>query len=255
MERSHKEKTTALQRSLELGTTLELGLLHPTRYKQHNLNLGDGVEGVGAIHALLPHEHVYSHVVRAFQDGDYAFVHVDYHLFGHTVAFDIHRYEEGMAVEHWDNLQAMPLVRNKSGRTMTDGKTQVTDLAKTQANKDLAQRFTQEVLIEQRLTLVADYFKGDTLAQHNPHMGDGVQEFLAVRQQWADQGTPARYDRIHLLLGEGNFVLVVSEGEFQGQPSAFYDLYRLTDDKIVEHWDVIEEIPAEADRKNPNGKF
>jgi predicted SnoaL-like aldol condensation-catalyzing enzyme len=255
MERSLKEKTTTLQRSLELGTTLELGLLHPTHYKQHNPNLSDGVAGVGAIHALLPHEHVYAHVVRAFEDGDYAFVHVDYHLFGHTVAFDIHRYEHGVAVEHWDNLQEMALGRNKSGRTMTDGKTQVTDLAKTQANKDTARRFTQDVLIAQRLATVADYFKGDYLAQHNPLMGDGVQEFLAVRQQWADQGTPARYDRLHLVLGEGNFVLVVSEGAFQGKPSAFYDLYRLADDKIVEHWDVVEEIPAEADRKNSNGKF
>jgi predicted SnoaL-like aldol condensation-catalyzing enzyme len=255
MERSHKEKTTALQRSIELGTTLELDLLHPTRYKQHNPNLRDGIAGVGAIHDLLPRDQVYAHVVRAFEDGDYAFVHVDYHLFSHTVAFDIHRYEQGIAVEHWDNLQEMPLGRNKSGRTMTDGKTQVTDLTKTEANKELILRFTQQVLIEEHLSTAADYFKEDQLAQHNPDMGDGVQEFLAVRAQWAQQGTPARYDAVHLVLGEGNFVLVVSEGEFQGKPSAFYDLYRLADDKIVEHWDVVEAIPAEADRQNENGKF
>jgi predicted SnoaL-like aldol condensation-catalyzing enzyme len=255
MERSHKEKTTALQRSIELGTTLALDFLHPTRYKQHNPNLRDGIEGVGAIHTLLPREQVYAHVVRAFEDGDYAFVHVDYHLFNHTVAFDIHRYDQGQAVEHWDNLQDMPLVRNKSGRTMTDGKTQVTDLHKTQANKDMARRFTQEVLIEQQSLALAKYFKANQLVQHNPHMGDGVPEFLAVREQWAREGTPARYDAIHMVLGEGNFVLVVSEGEFQGKPSAFYDLYRLADDKIVEHWDVIEAIPVEADRQNGNGKF
>jgi predicted SnoaL-like aldol condensation-catalyzing enzyme len=255
MTRSPKEKTTALQRSIELGTTLELNLLHATHYKQHNPNLADGVAGIGAIHDLLPRDKVYAHVVRAFEDGDYAFVHVDYHLFTHTVAFDIHRYEEGVAVEHWDNLQDMPTGRNKSGRTMTDGKTQVTDLEKTAANKDLAQRFTQEVLMESQLTRLETYFQDDYLTQHNPHMGDGVAELLAVRQAWAAQGTPARYDRIHLVLGEGNFVLVVSEGEFQSKPTAFYDLYRVAKDKIVEHWDVLEEIPAEADRKNANGKF
>ncbi|TVT39313.1 hypothetical protein FNT36_16795 [Hymenobacter setariae] len=255
MERTHKEKTTVLQRSIELGTTTQLGLLHPTRYKQHNPNLADGIAGIDAIHGLLPLDKVYAHVVRAFEDGDYAFVHVDYHLFGHTVAFDIHRYEDGVAVEHWDNLQDMPAGRNKAGRTMTDGKTQAIDLHKTAANKALVQQFTQQVLVEQHLDAVNTYFNGDYLAQHNSHMGDGVAEFLETRQGWAAQGMPAQYDRLHLVLGEGNFVLALSEGKYLDKHVAYYDLYRVENDKIVEHWDVVEEIPAEADRKNQNGKF
>ncbi|CAA9388453.1 MAG: hypothetical protein AVDCRST_MAG93-9599, partial [uncultured Chloroflexia bacterium] len=179
----------------------------------------------------------------------------DYYLFGPTVAFDIHRYEDGVAVEHWDNLQDTPLDRNKSGRTMTDGKTQAKDHGKTEANKALVQQFTQQILIEQRVTTIDGYFEGDYLTQHNPHMGDGVAEFLAVRQAWEQQGTPVRYDKAHKVLGEGNFVLVLSEGNFLGKHTAFYDLYRVENNKVVEHWDVVEEIPAEADRKNNNGKF
>lgn len=255
MQRSPKEKTTALQNSIELGTTLALDLLHPTRYKQHNLSLGDGIEAIGAIHDLLPRDEVYTNVVRAFEDGDYSFVHIDYHLFGPTVAFDIHRYEDGIAVEHWDNLQPTPMVRNKSGRTMTDGKTQAKDHHKTADNKTLVQRFTQQVLVEQRMEDISGYFAGGYLIQHNPHMGDGVPEFLAVRQAWEQQGTPARYDKVHLVLGEGNFVLVLSEGFFSGQHTAFYDLYRVENDKIVEHWDVLETIPAAEDHKHGNGKF
>lgn len=255
MERSPKEKTTALQKSIETGDKSVMNLLHPTRYKQHNVSIGDGLEAIAAIHELLPRDQVYTHVVRAFEDGDYAFVHIDYHLFGLTVAFDIHRYEDGVAVEHWDNLQDMPAGRNKSGRTMTDGKTQAKDHAKTAANKDLIRRFTQQVLVEEQLGAVPDYFAGDQLVQHNPHMGDGVAEFLAVRQAWAAQGAPARYDQVHMVLGEGNFVLVLSEGVFQEKSTAFYDLYRVENDKITEHWDVVEEIPAEADRQNSNGKF
>lgn len=255
MERSPKEKTTALQKSIETGDKSVMNLLHPTRYKQHNVSIGDGLEAIVAIHDLLPRDKVYTHVVRAFEDGDFSFVHVDYHLFGHTIAFDIHRYEDGLAVEHWDNLQDTPLSRNKSGRTMTDGKTQAVDLDKTEANKALAQRFTQEILVEQQVANIETYCAGDHLMQHNPHMGDGVAEFLAVRQQWEAQGMPARYEKVHKVLGEGSFVLVLSEGVFLKKPTAFYDLYRLENDKIVEHWDVVEEIPAEADRKNTNGKF
>ena len=50
-------------------------------------------------------------------------------------------------------------------------------------------------------------------------------------------------------------MLVLSEGSFLSKHAAFYDLYRIDNDKIVEHWDVIEEIPAEKDWKNSNGKF
>ncbi len=254
MAQSPKEKTTALQNSIETGV-LEQNLIHPNYYKQHNLNIGDGLDAIVAIHDLLPQDEIYTNVVRAFEDGEYSFVHVDYYLFERTVAFDIHRYENGYAVEHWDNLQATPLDRNKSNRTMTDGKTQVQDHHRTEANKALAMRFTQQILIEQNIATIGTYFDGDRLMQHNPHMSDGVANFLAVRQEWSQQGTPAGYDRVHLVLGEGNFVLVLSEGFFLGKHSAFYDLYRLENDKIVEHWDVIEAIPAVADWKNSNGKF
>lgn len=37
-------------------------------------------------------------------------------------------------------------------------------------------------------------------------------------------------------------MLVIGEGEF-GAPSAFWDLFRVADGKIVEHWDVIAPIP------------
>lgn len=255
MTSSPKILTTTLQNSIETGTTLETGLLHPTRYRQHNPSLADGAAAIVAVHDLLPHDEVYTNVVRAFEDGDHSFVHVDYHLFGPTVAFDVHRYEDGVAVEHWDNLQPTPAGRNPAGRTMTDGKTQAKDHHRTAENKALVARFTEEVLVGQREDAAGAWFSGDTLLQHDPHMGDGLAAFLAVRRQWQQEGTPARYDRVHKVLGEGNFVLVLSEGEFQGEHVAFYDLYRVEDDAIAEHWDVVERIPAEADRMNSNGKF
>ena len=252
---SNKEKTTALQRSIETGNTLALNLLHPTRYKQHNPNLSDGIEAIAAIHDLLPRDKVYAHVVRAFEDGDYSFVHVDYHLFGPVVAFDIHRYEDGIAVEHWDNLQETPPHRNKSGHTMTDGKTQATDHDKTAENKALVERFVREALLEDNWGNSAAYFDGDVLVQHNPHMSDGVAEYQAIRDQWRTAGTPASYESLHKVLGEGNFVLTLSEGQSGGRHSALYDLFRVSNGKIAEHWDVIEEIPAEEKQQNSNGKF
>lgn len=57
------------------------------------------------------------------------------------------------------------------------------------------------------------------------------------------------------LVGEGNFVLALSEGLASGNSTAFFDLFRIADSKIVEHWDVIDEIPPLSMHKNSNGKF
>jgi predicted SnoaL-like aldol condensation-catalyzing enzyme len=60
---------------------------------------------------------------------------------------------------------------------------------------------------------------------------------------------------VHRILGEGNFVLVVNEGLFDSKPAMFYDFYRVANNMIVEHWDVIEAIPPVDQWKNKNGKF
>jgi predicted SnoaL-like aldol condensation-catalyzing enzyme len=54
------------------------------------------------------------------------------------------------------------------------------------------------------------------------------------------------------VLAEGDFVLLHSEGEF-GVPVAYWDLFRVADGKIVEHWDIIDPIPAEI--RHGNGLF
>jgi len=54
------------------------------------------------------------------------------------------------------------------------------------------------------------------------------------------------YDTVHMVLPQGDMVLAVSEGSFGGVPTSYYDLWRVEDGKIAEHWDVMETI-AECD--------
>ncbi|GAA2599815.1 hypothetical protein GCM10010435_94070 [Winogradskya consettensis] len=61
------------------------------------------------------------------------------------------------------------------------------------------------------------------------------------------------YDTVHKVIAEGNFVLTVSEGSFGPAPTAFYDLFRVDNGKIVEHWDITPEIVA--DLPHSNGPF
>lgn len=78
---------------------------------------------------------------------------------------------------------------------------------------------------------------------------------MSTQKSQVEAGITMKYERVHRVLGEGNFVLVVSEGQFAGRHSAFYDLFRVQDGKIAEHWDTIEAIPLRAQWKNDNGKF
>ena len=71
----------------------------------------------------------------------------------------------------------------------------------------------------------------------------------------AEQGIKMEYFTIHKILGCGNFVLAVSEGAFAGKPTSYYDLFRVENGKIAEHWDVMETIAPESEWKHQNGKF
>lgn len=252
---ARKDQVRALLKSLQTADSTAAAVVHPERYKQHNLSVGDGLAGLGAVLALLPKGAVRAHTVRVFEDGDFVFAHTDYDFFGPKIGFDVFRFEGEHIVEHWDNLQPTPPAPNASGRTMIDGTTALADLNKTDANKTRVAMFVDDILVNGRMDALAGYFDGNNYQQHNPGVADGVTGLKAAVQAMADAGVSMRYERVHRVLGEGNFVLVMSEGEFGGQHVAFYDLFRVQEDKIAEHWDVIEPIPPRGEWKNDNGKF
>ena len=255
MEISNKQKVTDLLKAIETGASEPVGYINANKYTQHNLAVADGLAGFGAVLQALPPKSAKVNTVRVFQDGDFVFSHTDYNFFGPKIGFDIFRFEDGKIVEHWDNLQETPAQPNPSGHTMIDGTTAVTDLDKTAANKTLVRNFVEDILVNGKLDKLASYYDGDNYIQHNPHIADGLSGLGAALQAMAKQGITMKYDRVHKVLGEGNFVLVASEGNFAGQHSSFYDLFRVQNGKIAEHWDTIEAIPAKTQWKNGNGKY
>lgn len=250
-----KQQVVALLKAIETGDAGPVAVIDPDKYLQHNLAVGDGLAGFGAVLAQLPKGSAKVNTVRVLEDGDFVFTHTDYDFFGPKIGFDIFRFENGKIVEHWDNLQPKPAQPNPSGRTMLDGPTTPTDLAKTAANKALVRQFVDVILVDGRMDRLAGYFDGDRYLQHNPQIPDQLSGLGAALGALAKQGITLKYDRIHKVLGEGDFVLVVSEGHFGQQHSSFHDLFRVENGKIAEHWDTIEAIPPRSEWKNANGKF
>lgn len=255
MELSNKQKVVALLKSIETGDHAPVAYVNPNKYIQHNLGVADGLAGFGAVMSQLPPKSARANTVRAFQDGDYVFTHTEYNFFGPKIGFDIFRFEDGKIVEHWDNLQETPANPNPSGHTMTDGTTEIKDLNKTEENKTLVKTFVEEILVQGKMEKLADYFNGDNYIQHNPQIPDQLSGLGNALKELAQKGIHLKFNKIHKVLGEGNFVLVVSEGYFGESYNAFYDLFRVENGKIAEHWDVIEPIAAKGTWKNNNGKF
>lgn len=250
-----KSRVEALLRSIETGDHGPVDVIDPNRYVQHNLAVGDGLAGFAAVMQALPKGSARARPVRVFQDGDFVFAHTEYDFFGPKIGFDVFRFENGKIVEHWDNLQETPKAANPSGHTMVDGPTTPTDLARTAENKALVAAFLEDVLVAGRVEKLSSYIDGERYTQHNPQIADGLSGLGRGLAEMAKHGITMKYAKVHRVLGEGSFVLATSEGTLGGAPTAFYDLFRLENGRIVEHWDTIEKIPPRSEWRNANGKF
>jgi len=254
---SNKEKAVALLKSIETGASEPIAYVNAENYKQHNLTVADGLDGFGAAVAQLADfpEKAKVNTVRAFEDGDYVVCQTDYNFFGSKAGFDIFRFEDGLIVEHWDNLMPYDGKPNPSGHTPFNGTTEMKDFDKTDANKAIVRNFVQDVLMGQHPENLPNYYDGNNYIQHNVSIADGLDGLGAALAAMAEQGIKMEYFTIHKILGCGNFILAVSEGAFAGQPTSYYDLFRIENGKIAEHWDVMETIAPESEWKHQNGKY
>ena len=256
---TNKEKALALINTFASGDSEKAKELLASGYIQHNLAYGTGADAfVGSV-AYLASAPVKTTVnnIRAFEDGDKVFLQTVYNFAGsgEQVAFDIFRFDaDGKIAEHWDNLAAKA-EPNPSGHTQVDGYNSLEDLDKTEENRELIKNFLHDVMQGKAPEKTPSYFDGDTYIQHNTGIADGLSGLGAALEALGKQGIQMIYDTVHQVLAEGNYVLAVSEGSFGGAPTSYYDLWRIKDGKIAEHWDVMETIAEKDTWQNQNGKF
>ena len=228
-------------------------------YIQHNLAYGTGRDAfVGSVEYLAAADAPTTvNTIRSFADGDYVFLQTVYNFAGagEQVAFDIFRFNEaGLIAEHWDNLASVA-EPNPSGHTQIDGTIDIAEPSRTAQNRQLVCDFLFDVMQGNKPEKTPDYFDGDTYIQHNTAIADGLSGLSDALAALAEQGIEMIYDRTHMVLARGDFVLAVSEGSYAGAPTSYYDLWRVANGKIAEHWDVMETIADASTWANDNGKF
>ncbi|MCF3594699.1 nuclear transport factor 2 family protein [Rhodobacteraceae bacterium LMO-12] len=124
----------------------------------------------------------------------------------------------------------------------------------TKRNKANAMAFYDLMFNECRPREAIERYVGEVYIQHNPHVADGKEAFIAYFERMAEE-YPGKATRFVRAIAEDNLVVLHCHQTWPNSDDyAGIDIFRFDDDgKIVEHWDVLQVIPDGS--ANENGLF
>lgn len=250
MLKSKKQKICHLLKGIEMGDPSSVTVVNEAQYIQHNPQTHEGSEGLAELFKRLSKTSPKVNIARVFEDGDYVFAHTEYDFDTRNIGFEIFRFENGQAVEHWDNIQKR-MEPNIEGHSMIDGSISITDLDLTESNRTTITSFVKNYLLAQDKSGLQQYLSQNDYIEHSPIFN----KFNSLKEHNKADSRNITYKKCHKILAEGNFVLSVCEGFDSQIHTSFFDLFRLQNGVISEHWDTIEAIPPQSEWKNQNGKF
>lgn len=127
-------------------------------------------------------------------------------------------------------------------------------MSNTAQNKEIVSAFYGLAFNQKQPEEAVKRYAGSYYRQHNPNAADGTDPFIGF-VKWTTGANPQLRIEFKRVIAEGDLVVVHSHNvAVPGtRGRAVIDIFRLEDGKIVEHWDVVQEVPETA--KNNNTMF
>jgi len=117
------------------------------------------------------------------------------------------------------------------------------------ANKKMVATFYQEFFGDKNIGALDKYLAKDYI-QHNPILPDGREPLKQGATLWF-RGAPKTKIDIQHLSADGDLVYIHLKNKMGDKTSSVIDIFRIAGGKIVEHWDVIQDVPAKSANPHP----
>ena len=125
------------------------------------------------------------------------------------------------------------------------------DAQTEQDAKRLVLDFFDRAFVQRKAAEARERYMGDVYIQHNPLAPDGPDLFVEFIGQFQAMAPDMVFD-LKRVIAEGD--LVVLHYHLTMTPDdlgrAVVDIFRVEDGKIVEHWDVLQDVPAQSANNN-----
>lgn len=122
-----------------------------------------------------------------------------------------------------------------------------------EANRRNAIAFYDLTFNQGRPREAVERYVGARYTQHNPHVPDGIEAFVAYFERMARE-YPDKHVAFVRTVADGDLVVLHCRQTWPGDVSpdwAGIDVFRFDDDgAIVEHWDVLQVVPTEMAHGN-----
>ena len=136
---------------------------------------------------------------------------------------------------------------------MASGAPALAETAQEAANRQAVIAFYDKALNDKDFSAASSYL-GDRYTQHNPTAADGPEGLKAFIQFLKDK-FPQSHNEILRSFADGDYVILhVHSVRTPGTAGrAIVDIFKLEKGKVVEHWDVVQDVPDKS--ANANGMF